>query len=107
MSGPPTWNDERAGDRGAPRLCRGAPSVGGWGGPCRGPPRGTMNARVTEERHDFVGVLRALGGGGGPGRGPPRGTMNARGTEERPDFVGVLRALGGGGGHVGAPHGER
>src|SRR5881227_1458903 len=26
-------------DRGAPRVSRGAPSVGGCGGPCRGPPR--------------------------------------------------------------------
>src|SRR3989442_467168 len=29
---------ERARDRGAPRVARGAPSVGGRGGPCRGPP---------------------------------------------------------------------
>jgi len=30
---------ERTRDRGAPRFIRGATSVGGWGGPCRGPPR--------------------------------------------------------------------
>src|SRR5262249_58111874 len=35
--GPPRWS--RAGNRGAPRLRRGAPSVGGCGGPYRGPPR--------------------------------------------------------------------
>src|SRR5262249_23703493 len=36
--------DERARDRGAPRVPRGAPSVGGCGGPYRGPPRDRMTA---------------------------------------------------------------
>src|SRR5712691_11131299 len=44
MSGPPTCSDERARGRGAPRVSRGAPSVGGCGGPCRGPPRARMSA---------------------------------------------------------------
>src|SRR5439155_10311819 len=30
------------GSRGAPRLCRGVPNVGGWGGPCGAPPRRLM-----------------------------------------------------------------
>src|SRR5260370_8918043 len=44
VSGPPTCSDERARGRGAPRVPRGAPSVGGCGGPCRGPPRARMSA---------------------------------------------------------------
>jgi hypothetical protein len=33
--GRPPWAEYR----GAPRLSRGVTSVGGWEGPCRGPPR--------------------------------------------------------------------
>src|SRR5438876_828549 len=42
MSRPPTRRSSREANRGrgAPRVPRGAPSAGGWGGPCRGPPRG-------------------------------------------------------------------
>src|SRR5207245_7020007 len=47
----------------APRLCRGAPSVGGSGGRLEPP--------TVEERHGFAGVLRALGGLGGA-RSPRR-----------------------------------
>src|SRR6058998_3845390 len=45
MSGSPTWSDEsaEARGRGAPRVPRGAPSVGGCGGPCRDPPRQQMS----------------------------------------------------------------
>ncbi|PYM36511.1 MAG: 5-oxoprolinase [Candidatus Rokuibacteriota bacterium] len=45
MSGPPTSTDEepRTGRRGAPRVPRGAPRVGGCGGPCRGPLRRQMS----------------------------------------------------------------
>src|SRR5437879_5419316 len=55
MSGPPTSTGEQAptGRRGAPRVPRGAPSVGGCGGPCRGPPRRS----VTELLDGLAGIL--------------------------------------------------
>src|SRR5262245_36643608 len=57
---------EYAGDRGAPRVSRGAPSVGGCGGPSLGPPREQMSTPVVEERieerHGFPEALRASGG---------------------------------------------
>src|SRR3990172_7482535 len=61
LSGPPT--SPVAGrcrrDRGAPRLRRGAPSAGGWGGPCRGPPRHQSRdaVDVVEVGHRFAGAL--------------------------------------------------
>src|SRR5207253_8737423 len=38
--------EESAGERGAPRAPRGAPRVGGCGGPSRGPPREQMNDQI-------------------------------------------------------------
>src|SRR5438093_6749974 len=63
MSGPPTSTDEHAGNRGVPRVPRGTPSVGGCGGPCRGPPRRQMS--VVLEAHDLhtaYGLSRVLFG---------------------------------------------
>src|SRR5205823_2711887 len=39
-------SDEPARDRGAPRVSRGAASVGGCGGPARGPPHADMSPDV-------------------------------------------------------------
>src|SRR2546422_11481369 len=56
------------GDRGAARVPRDAPSVGGYGGHVGAPSERTP---VIEERPGFPGTLRPLGGYGGPFRGPP------------------------------------
>src|SRR5437588_4551272 len=73
MSGPPTSTDEkpRAGRRGAPRVPRGAPSVGGCGGPCRGPPRRSvtdlLDALEVETGHDPEACVIWLHGRGADG----------------------------------------
>src|SRR5437867_5135096 len=52
MSGPPITEARRLSVyRGVPRLRRGAPSAGGYGGPCRGPP---------SLRHDAQDLVVAL-----------------------------------------------
>src|SRR6266545_3747387 len=76
----------RAGCRGAPRLRRGGPSIGGVAG-ISGPP----TARDVEGRHGFAGAARALGGVWGAISGPP----TARDVEGRHGFAGAARALGG------------
>src|SRR5207237_940248 len=54
--------------RGATRLCRGAPNVGGYGGPFRGPPYWLTAYRgVPRLRRGAP----SAGGYGGPFRGPP------------------------------------
>src|SRR2546421_6776 len=89
MSGPPTSRDEHAGARGGPRVRRGTPSLGGCGGPCRGPPRREMSPR--ERRGGQRGAAPERGEGGGGGEG------GAGGGGGRPG------GGGGGGGGRGAP----
>src|SRR5207249_2266289 len=97
-------------DRGAPRVSRGAPSVGGWGGPFRG------RSRVIEERHGFPRGAPSVGGCGGPFRGPPRSTGNvpdgvgrgAVGTDtQRRKAPSCARPRRGAGDHDAAPHRDR
>src|SRR6185503_18091095 len=71
-------------DRGAPRLCRGAPSVGGRGGPCRGPPRGGPMSRFTREFHTVDGVKTAVFTAG---RGEPLVFFHGAGTIDGFDFA--------------------
>src|SRR5262245_47183642 len=75
MTGLLSWRG-RAGRRGAPRLCRGVPTVGGSGAmsgpPCHWPAR----TRGTEARHGFTGACRTCGGLGAIS-GPPI-SMSAR-----------------------------
>src|SRR5207245_9135029 len=52
--------------RGAPRLCRGAPNVWGFGGHFVAPSR----RREPEERHGYAGARRTVGGLGAVS-GPP------------------------------------
>src|SRR6266852_1552203 len=56
--------------RGASRLCRGAPNVGGLGAISEPP-----QPRDIEERHGFAGALRTLGVWG-PSRGPHKNRRN-------------------------------
>src|SRR5262245_36843939 len=61
----PSTNDERhARYGGARRLCRAAPSVGGCGGPCRGPPRRSMSVPAAGREvfftSDFLAQLERL-----------------------------------------------
>src|SRR5712664_1695994 len=60
-------DDEHAGDRGAPRVPRGAQSVGGCGGPSRGPPRRQMTMpdvairiRALTKRYGDVEAVRGI-----------------------------------------------
>src|SRR2546426_2890776 len=64
MSWPLTWTDGHARNRGAPRVARGAPSVGGCGGPCRGPPRRQIRRAGDRLRPAALRVLSATISGG-------------------------------------------
>src|SRR5438105_14683974 len=107
-------------NRGAPRLCRGAPNVWGTCGPCRGfayarnrgaprVSRGAPNVwglagrvaashtREIEERHGFPGALRTFGRLAGR-----VAASHTREIEERHGFHGALRTVGGAGPFRGA-----
>src|SRR5207245_6752399 len=65
--------------RGAPRLCRGAPNVWGFGGHFGAPSR----RREPEERHGYAGARRTFGGLGAIS-GPPAGDANQRSATAMP-----------------------